>query len=145
LSLPDDIKAKLNLHSRGRGRIWRIVADTPAAREQSRRRPALSKATTRQLVEHLADGNLWWRLTAQRLLVERQDRTAVASLEQMAERSASAVGRAHALWTLDGLGALPDEAVVRALKDPEPGLREQALRLADGRLASARVRAAAVA
>jgi putative membrane-bound dehydrogenase-like protein len=145
LSLPDDIKAKLNLQSRGRGRIWRIVADTPAAREQSRRRPALSKATTRQLVEHLADGNLWWRLTAQRLLVERQDRAAVASLEQMAERSASAVGRAHALWTLDGLGGLPDEAVERALKDPEPGLREQALRLADGRLASARVRAAAVA
>src|SRR6185369_13439340 len=27
LSLPDDIKAKLNLESRGRGRIWRIRAD----------------------------------------------------------------------------------------------------------------------
>ena len=27
LSLPDDIKKKLNLESRGRGRIWRIVPE----------------------------------------------------------------------------------------------------------------------
>ncbi len=67
LSLPDDIKKKLNLQSRGRGRIWRIrTADQP------RRKPSLGKASTQALVEHLSDGNLWWRLTAQRLLVERQ-------------------------------------------------------------------------
>src|SRR5262249_17897847 len=39
LSLPDDIKAKLNVESRKRGRIWRIVPETEQAR--SRKRPQL--------------------------------------------------------------------------------------------------------
>jgi putative membrane-bound dehydrogenase-like protein len=135
LSLPDDIKRKLNLESRGRGRIWRIAADTPQAKEQARGRPALRKASTTELVRHIADANSWWRLTAQRLLVERQDRSAVGPLEALA-RSSSAVGRAHALWTLQGLNALREETIERALKDAEPGVREQALRLADERLAA---------
>jgi putative membrane-bound dehydrogenase-like protein len=135
LSLPKDIKKRLNLQSRGRGRIWRIVADTPAAKEQARRRPALHRAATRELVDLLADPNVWWRLTAQRLLVERQDRSAVGPLERLAATSRTAVGRAHALWALHGLGALRDELVEKALKDPEPGVREQALRLSDDRLA----------
>jgi putative membrane-bound dehydrogenase-like protein len=145
LSLPEDIKRRLNLQSRGRGRIWRVVADTPQARSQAHRRPALRKESSRELVRHLADANLWWRLTAQRLLVERQDRGAVGPLEELAAKSASAVGRAHALWTLQGLSALRDEAVERALQDPEAGVREQALRLADDRMASAQIRAAVVA
>src|SRR5207248_3472517 len=39
LSLPDDIKAKLNLETRGRGRIWRIVPGD----HKKVARPALSK------------------------------------------------------------------------------------------------------
>jgi putative membrane-bound dehydrogenase-like protein len=145
LSLPDDIKKRLNLESRGRGRIWRIVADTPEGREQARRRPALRKAPTADLVAHLADANLWWRLTAQRLLVERQDVGAIEPLERLARTSPSAAGRAHALWTLHGLKALRDEQVDAGLKDHDAGVREQALRLADDRLASAPLRAAVIA
>src|SRR5262249_9967633 len=70
LSLPDDIKKKLNLQSRGRGRIWRIA---PEGTRQAKS-PALRRAPTGELVKHLADPNSWWRLTAQRLLIERQDR-----------------------------------------------------------------------
>jgi putative membrane-bound dehydrogenase-like protein len=143
LSLPDDIKKKMNLESRGRGRIWRIVPDTPASKK---RKPALRKAPTDELVKHLADANLWWRLTAQRLLVERQDRDAVKPLETLARDAAFAPGRAHALWTLRGLGALDDTVVEHALKDRDAGVREQALRLADERLAkSESLRRAAVA
>jgi putative membrane-bound dehydrogenase-like protein len=139
LSLPDDIKAKVNLQSRGRGRIWRIVPEG----KQARRRPALRKAPTAELVEHLIDANIWWRLTSQRLLVERQDRTAVPALRKLAREASFAPGRAHALWTLHGLGALEDEQIERALRDPEAGVREQALRLADDRLrGSARLRKA---
>jgi putative membrane-bound dehydrogenase-like protein len=128
LSLPADIQKKLNLQSRRRGRIWRI-----AAKGQPRRKPALHRANTAELVRHLADDNLWWRLTAQRLLVERQDRAAVAGLEQLAGGK-SALGRAHALWALHGLKALTDALIEQALKDTEAGVREQALRLADDRL-----------
>jgi putative membrane-bound dehydrogenase-like protein len=141
LSLPDDIKKKLNLESRGRGRIWRI-----SAAGQPRRKPALRKASTKELVKHLSDGNLWWRLTAQRLLVERQDREVASSLRELARTMKSAPGRVHALWTLHGLNALTDADIERALKDSEPGVREQALRLADERLStSAKLRAAVVA
>ncbi|HEY7314851.1 MAG TPA: PVC-type heme-binding CxxCH protein [Gemmataceae bacterium] len=141
LSLPDDIKKKLNLQSRGRGRIWRI-----SAREQPRRRPSLRKATTQALVEHLSDDNLWWRLTAQRLLIERQDKTAVRWLREFARASKTPPGRAHALWTLHGLKGLTDEDIEHALKDAEPGVREQALRLSDERLRiSAKLRDAVAA
>src|SRR5262249_11720082 len=107
LSLPDDIKKKMNLESRGRGRIWRVVPET-FRRDPNRSAPKLRKAPTEELVKHLADPNHWWRLTAQRLLVERQDRTTVKPLEKLARDADLAPGRAHALWTLHGLGALDD-------------------------------------
>jgi putative membrane-bound dehydrogenase-like protein len=130
LSLPDDIKAKLNLESRGRGRIWRIVP------EESRpaNKPALGKASTDELVKRLAHRNSWWRLTAQRLLVERQDKSAVKALQKLAREAESGQGRVHALWTLQGLNALDENDVVQALQDSSPRVREQALRLAEERL-----------
>ena len=151
LSLPDDIKKKLNLESRGSaGRIWAHRAGGPriaTTRSGGRKTTAgLRKATTAELVAHLADGNTWWRLTAQRLLVERQDKTAVPALQKLARAADFPPGRAHALWTLDGLHALDDAAIVYGLRDPEAGVREQALRLADQRLAtSASLRKAVVA
>src|SRR5262245_44151588 len=54
LSLPDDIKAKLNLESRGRGRIWRIVPDDG----KTTPRPSLGKAKSTDLVARLADANI---------------------------------------------------------------------------------------
>ena len=45
LSLPDDIKRKLNLESRGRGRIWRIAPDDGRKIE----RTDLSKLSTAEL------------------------------------------------------------------------------------------------
>src|SRR5262249_33182391 len=102
LSLPDDIKKKLNLESRGRGRIWRIVPED----FQRPRPPALRKASTEQLVQHLTNANRWWRITAQRLLVERQDKAAVKPLQQLANAASSPQARVHALWTLHGLNAL---------------------------------------
>src|SRR5262249_6256715 len=124
LSLPDDIKARVNLDSRGRGRIWRIVPEGAPRGKM----PSLRKATPEQLVSHLADANAWWRLTAQRLLVERQDKAAVPHMIKLAKESPSAVGRAHALWTLRGLNALEGRLIEQALKDPVAEVREQALR-----------------
>jgi putative membrane-bound dehydrogenase-like protein len=130
LSLPDDIKKKLNLESRGRGRIWRIVPE----HFHQPKRPALRQASTAELVQHLANPNSWWRLNAQRLLVERQDKSAVKSLRELAA-APSPQARAHALWTLQALHALEIAQIEQALQDPEPAVREQALRLADDHLA----------
>jgi putative membrane-bound dehydrogenase-like protein len=132
LSLPDDIKQQVNLESRGRGRIWRIVPEgyRPA------RKPQLRKAPTTELVRYLDNANSWWRLNAQRLLVERQDKAAVAPLIELARTAKSPQGRIHALWALHGLHALNDAQVEDALKDAEALVREQALRLAEEHLAS---------
>jgi putative membrane-bound dehydrogenase-like protein len=145
LSLPDDIKKKLNLESRGRGRIWRIVPEGAALVK----RPPLRKAATADLVKQLEDANLGWRLTAQRLLVERRDQTAVkalAQLAQLAREGIRAQARAHALWTLAGMKALEDGFIVQALGDADWHVREQALRIAEPRLgSSARLRQAVAA
>src|SRR5262249_31956938 len=142
LSLPEDIKKKLNLESRGRGRIWRIVPE--GARPL--RRPILRDAPTAELVKQLDDANLGWRLTAQRLLVARQDRAAIRPLKQLAREGKRPQARVHALWTLEGLKALDDALIEKALQDREALVREQALRLAEARLASSgRLRAAVAA
>jgi putative membrane-bound dehydrogenase-like protein len=147
LSLPDDIKEKLNLESRGRGRVWRIVPETYGGdpKRRTQRRPALRSAPGTELVRHLADENLWWRLTAQRLLIERQNESAVEALVKLVREAVFAPGRAHALWTLHGLHALNDEQIVHALKDPDAGVRAQALRLAEDRLGDSAALRSAVA
>jgi len=85
----DDIKKRLNLESRARGRIWRVRPDG----DYKPIRPALDRETTEQLVKHLADDNAWWRTTAQRLLLERKDEKGVEPLRAMARQKESARGR----------------------------------------------------
>jgi putative membrane-bound dehydrogenase-like protein len=112
---------------KGRGRIYR-VAPTGTA---SAAAPRLGTATSEQLVAHLSHPNLWWRRTAQRLLVTRRDPAVVPSLQRVAREGPSALGRLHALWTLEGLGRLSPEPLAAAMRAPEAGLRENAIRLAD--------------
>jgi putative membrane-bound dehydrogenase-like protein len=127
LSLPDAIKKKLNLESRGRGRIWRIA---PEGFKPSRM-PDLSKATAAELADALVKPNPWWRLTAQRLIVERQMKDAVPAIRVRLKDAVGKPGRANLLWTLQGLGVLTPQDVLPAFDDPEPGMREQALKLAE--------------
>jgi putative membrane-bound dehydrogenase-like protein len=116
-----------------RGRIWRIVPEG-ASRPDWPNRLTLGTASVDELVAALESDNLWWRRTAQRLLVDRRPAEAVPLLARLATGAASAHARLHALWTLEGLGQLETELIVRALDDPEPGVRENAVRLAELRL-----------
>ena len=87
----------------------------------------MNDETPAQLVAHLGHPNGWWRDTAQRLLVLKQDKSVVPALQQMARSSNSLVGRFHAMWTLEGLGALDAALVREQMKDPNPRMRIQAL------------------
>ncbi len=118
-----------------RGRIYRIVPRGAAAPSWMGR-TRLSSAPVDELVRRLGDPNIWWRRHAQRLLVDRKPVGADGPLIALATAGESAVGRVHALWTLDGLGQLTDDAIVRALKDSTAGVRENAIRLVEKRLAT---------
>lgn len=85
-----------------------------------------------QLVDLLDRANGWWRTTTQRLLVDRQDEAAIDPLKELAVDSGSRPeARVHALWTLEGMGALSADLIERALGDRSPRVREQAIRLAE--------------
>ena len=87
--------------------------------------------TPAELVTHLTNPNGWWRDTAQQLLVQRQDKSVVPALQHMARTSDSLVGRFHALWTLEGLGALDAGLVREAMADANPRMRIQAIRASE--------------
>jgi mono/diheme cytochrome c family protein/glucose/arabinose dehydrogenase len=112
-----------------RGRIWRVVhGPAPAKRPAA---PALSKATPAQLVQTLSNPKGWWRDTAQRLLVERADKSAVPSLKTLAGNAPDWRTRLHALWTLDGLDAIEAAQVEKALTDANADVRAAGVRLSE--------------
>ena len=130
-SIPEPIKKHLDLTSgKDRGRLYNLVY----AGGRPRPRPRLSRATSAELVALLGHPDAWWRETAQRLLFERQDRSAIDALKTMVTRRPSAQGRLHALWVLDLLDALDHTSISLGVEDPEPRVREQAVRLAETRL-----------
>ncbi|MCS7167167.1 MAG: c-type cytochrome [Gemmatales bacterium] len=129
--IPADVQKRLDLRAgHDRGRIYRIVPEHSSAAQY----PNLEQASSAALVRELSHTNVWRRDTAQRLLVERQDKSIVPALEHLASNHPDAQARLRALWTLEGLHALSDELIARALSHPEPGLRENALILAEKRL-----------
>ena len=111
----------------GLGRIYRVVHEN-APRSQ---RPTLSGAATKELVEALRHENGWWRDTAQRLLVEGGRTEAVPELVHIVESDAGVRTRLHALWTMEGLGAIDAGILRRALEDEDPHIRASTVRLAE--------------
>jgi putative membrane-bound dehydrogenase-like protein len=133
------------------GRIYRVTHESTPPRKFEK----LSRLTPAQLVEKLKDPNGWVRDTAQRLLVERNDRAVLGALREVASsirNPKSAIQNApddplpeyrkrgqmlaalHALWTLDGLNALDRGTLAKAL-ETEPPLLTAAVRLSERALA----------
>lgn len=101
------------------GRIWRIVPEGSGAKPV--------KVT--KDVKFLTHENGWVRDTAQRLIVESADASAVPALKELLQNE-SAVAREHALWTLDGLAAITPDLVKTALADKSEHVRAAAARVA---------------
>src|SRR5262249_3964609 len=60
----------------------------------------------------------------------------LGAIRAVASGSAHAAARVQALWTLDALGKLDDNLIVAALRHRASGVRENALRMAEFRLAT---------
>ena len=113
-----------------RGRIYRVVRDTAGA---GSRRPSGSRLRLERAAGVRAIG-------PERLVAAhgpapaRLARGPCASLPSLVKAAADAPtgpGRLHALWTLEGLGALDAASITRALGDTDPGVRENAVLLAE--------------
>jgi len=107
------------------GRIWRIVPDT-------KERPQPVKVS--KDAKMLTHANGWVRDTAQRLIVESSDASAIPALKELLA-SDSPITRLHALWTLDGLSAATPDLLRTALTDKDAQVRAAAVRISGRDLA----------
>jgi putative membrane-bound dehydrogenase-like protein len=113
-----------------RGRIWRVV------REGFKPNPPekLSKATNMELVDTLVNHPFaWHRDTCGRLLAQRRplDPGVTSRLEQEARKAKTPQARVRALYALAPLAGTNDALLKDALRDPDPRVREHALRLCE--------------
>ncbi len=106
-------------------------ASPTRGRTPDRQRPQMYRDTPAQLVKHLEHPNGWWRDTAQKQLVLRQNKSVVPALVTMARTSSNQLAKMHALWTLEGLGALDARLVREQMKHPDPKIRIQAIRASE--------------
>lgn len=81
------------------------------------------------LVPYLDHPNGWWRDNAQKQIVILGDKSVVPTLKLMAtgQKNVSALGRLHALWTLEGLDAVTKDIIYTALKDNDAQIRRAAI------------------
>lgn len=108
------------------GRIWRVVPEG----KNIRKMPKLSQSSNEELVLFLSDMDGWYRDMAQRLLVERNDRSVKDGLVELASNEkASELGRFHALWTLEGLGLLSEDFLFSVFEKSSGLIQNTALRL----------------
>lgn len=115
-----------------KGRIYRVIHTST---KPARAKPNMINESPAQLVTHLSDSDGWWRDTAQQLLVQRNDKSVVPALKQLAMNAPDFRTRNQALWTLSGMGSLDAETVAHALEDKDPYVRNSALRGAEPFLA----------
>ena len=114
----------------GKGRIYRLVRDGIKPGPL----PSFGKSDANDLVKALGHPNGWWRDEAQKLLILRKEAKAIPLLKRAVKNAKSGLGRAHALWTLDGMGAWDESLVLSAISDKDMDVRLAALRVSGERL-----------
>ncbi len=124
------------LRDQTHGRIWRVVYKEAEPYEPIQ----LSMDDPEGLVAALKNDNMFWRTTAQRLLVERGNDDVLESLNDLVNsKTKDELGMntaaIHALWTIKGLGAFDGDnneayqVAVAALNHPAAGVRKAAIQV----------------
>jgi putative membrane-bound dehydrogenase-like protein len=135
--MPPELQKRPDLTlGRDKGRIWRIVPTTHVTKPI---RPNLTKASIEELAKTLEHPEPWWRTTAQRLLLERDDKAMIEPLRRLFETTASPNARILSAWLLDRQGALDANKVWdEMLRAKHPRVREHGIRLAESRLTTSK-------
>lgn len=128
-----DLLATLDVRAGAKmGRIYRLVP----AEGPPRTVPRLDGLAAPELAAALDAPSGTLRDTIQRLLVHRADPAAVPVLAGLVRDCPRPEVRVQALGSLDGQGALDAATLQVALADAHPGVRRQAIRLAEPLLAT---------
>ena len=123
-----------DLRDKQHGRVYRVVYGGASPSKG----PSLKGASQSTLIRTLSHENMFWRLNAQRLLVEKGDLGVKEALVSLVDdQSSDSLGlnpaAIHALWTLEGLGLttgndpLVTETIIGAFSHPSAGVRRNAL------------------
>jgi putative membrane-bound dehydrogenase-like protein len=126
-SLPKVLKKQLDLSSGNRGRIYRVVPTNYHYTQPK----WLGKASPAELVDALDDPNQWRRMTALRLIYERQQSETAELLRAKLATCKRPEGRIDMLYALGSLNALHETDVLHALGDSDPQVRRHGLRLSE--------------
>lgn len=122
-----------------RGRIYRIYHEDMKPGPL----PQLLDKSAEELVPYLSNSNGWWRMTAQKLIVLKGDKTIVPELKNIVTENEGffsklfhskkdyALERLHALWTLEGLKSVDISTLQTALQDNDPRVRVAAIRISE--------------
>lgn len=120
------------LRDKTHGRVWRVVYKETKPYKAIE----LNKDDPEGLVEALKNDNHFWRMTAQRLLVESGNTEVLDDLYGLvrSESLGNNYAATHALWTIDGLNIINknDEAlkvVTEALKHKSPAVRKASIQI----------------
>lgn len=122
------------LRDHERGRIYRLAYKG----NDQKNNLSLDKKNASGLIAALSNNNMFWRTTAQRLLVENGDMSVLPALYKLVQNekldeigiNAPAI---HALWTMHGLHALDGknkeamDVAIKALNHPAAGVRKAAI------------------
>jgi|TARA_B110000037_G_scaffold134244_1_gene152188 glucose/arabinose dehydrogenase/cytochrome c5 len=123
----------------GRGRIYRIVHEDI----KPDGRPNLLEKSATELLSYLGHANGWYRDTAQKLIILKNDKSVIPLLKEIAKSNESVwtrtfknstdygIERVHALWVLEGLGVVDRKLIVEKLKDEDTRVRITAIRLCE--------------
>ena len=107
-----------------RGRVYRVVHKD----YRKKKSPKMFDEKTGSLVKYLSHQNGWWRMTAQKEIILRQDKSIGSRLQKLV-REGKGIGRIHAMWTMEGLGLAGPEFALPLLSDSDHRVRQTAIRL----------------
>lgn len=122
------------LRDRIHGRIYKVVYNKAKPSDIK----SLDKNDPKSLLKGLQSDNMFWRITAQRLIVEKGYKTLAPELYKLIrDTKVDELGinapAIHALWTLHGLGLFSTSEAfqigIHALHHPSAGVRKAALQV----------------
>ena len=125
--IPSKLKKKMRIRGgESRGRIYKITPKSKTSENITKLQPVrLDNIET-----EFASPNQWRRWTAQRLIYEGQNSSLIPKLRKLIKHNNHFV-RLHALWSLQGLGAIKNDDILRGLTDSNPRIRENTIRITE--------------